>query len=130
MNQLTINDYLPISEIEKKVMMISQNFSRSHIKEVFEQPQKTCLKFLKSIWSDINIENHCKLTNIDFSAITKTADIPIPEAIDAQCLDCLNQSKHKLSSFEQVFLSNYNMAMNDFEDTKIKDSLSDYGRYL
>nr|WP_320026218.1 hypothetical protein [uncultured Acetobacterium sp.] len=130
MNQLTINNYLPMADIEKKVRMISQNFNSSHIKEVFEQPQKTCMKFLKSLWSDVNIENHCNLTNIDFNRISKTADIQIPETIDAQCLGCLNESKHKLSAFEQLFLSNYSLAMNDFEDGKIKESYSDYDRYL
>ncbi|MBU4440422.1 MAG: hypothetical protein KJ779_12705 [Firmicutes bacterium] len=130
MNQLTINDYLPLADLEKKVMMLNQNFNRSHIKEIFEQPQKTCLKFLKSLWSEVDIENHCNLTNIDFNTVTKTADIAIPETIDNQCLGCLNESKHKLSAFEQLFLSNYSLAMNDFEDTKIKESFAKYDRYL
>lgn len=130
MNQLIINDYFPISEIEKKVTKLNQTFDRSHIKQIFEQPQKSCMKFLKSLWSDINIENHCNLTNIDFNVITKTADIQIPETIDAQCSACLNSSKRKLSAFEQLFLSNYNSTMNDFEDGNIKESFADYDRYL
>lgn len=130
MNQLTINDYLPMANIEKKVLILSQNFNSSHLKEIFEQPQKSCMKFLKSLWSDIDIENHCNLTNIDFNRISKIEDIQIPETIDVQCLGCINESKHKLSAFEQLFLSNYSLAMNDFEDTKIKASYSDYDRYL
>lgn len=129
MNQLTINDYLPIANLEKKVMMLNQNFNRSHLKELLEQPQKTCMKFLKSLWSDVNIENHCNLANIDFNTITKTADIAIPDTIDAQCLNCLNESKSKLSAFEQLFLSNYSLALNDFEDTKIKTAYSDYSSF-
>lgn len=130
MNQFNANNCFPLSEIEKKMMMLNQNFNRSHIKDIFQQPQKNCLKFLKSLWSEINIENHCNLTNIDFNAVTKNEDILIPETLDSQCSECLNSSKHKLSAFEQMFLSNYNLTMNDFEDAKIKESFSHYDRYL
>lgn len=122
MNQHIINDYFPLFEIEKKATKLNQTFDRSHIKQIFEQPQKSCLKFLKNLWSDLNLEDHCNLTNIDFDQIMKNEDILIPETIDAQCLSCLNASKHKLSAFEQLSLSNYNLAMNDFEDTQIKES--------
>lgn len=129
MNQFTINDYFKMSAIEKKESKIDEIFNYTQFKQIFEQPQKSCMKFLKNLWSDINIENHCNLATIDFNVITKTADIPVPETIDAQCLECLNSSKHKLTTFEQLFLSNYNLAMNDFEDTKIKDSFPNYDRY-
>lgn len=129
MNQFTINSYLPVSELEKKVLTISQNLNRSHLKEILEQPQKSCMKFLKSLWSDVNLENYCNLTTIDYNTITRTADIAIPETIDTQCQNCLNESKHKLSAFEQLFLSNYSLSLNDFEDTKIKSSFSDYGNF-
>ncbi|MDO9493994.1 hypothetical protein [Acetobacterium sp.] len=130
MNQLTLNNYFTLSDLENAVTKISHNISRTQIKQVFEQPQKTCLKFLKSLWSDVNIENHCDLTNIDFNEVKKSEDILIPETIDNQCQECLNASKHKLSTFEQLFLSNYNLAMNDFEDGKIKESFSSYDHYL
>lgn len=130
MNQLTLNNYFTLSDLENTVTKISQNISRTQIKQVFEQPQKTCLKFLKSLWSSLNIENHCYLTNIDFNQVKKTEDILISETIDEQCQECLNASKHKLSAFEQLFLSNYNLALNDFEDGKIKESYSSYDQYL
>jgi|GEM_PF-1770414 len=130
MNQLTLNNHFTLSDLENTVTKISQNINRTQLKQVFEQPQKTCMKFLKNLWSDINIENHCNLTNIDFNHVQKTADIPIPETIDDQCLECFNSSKRKLSAFEQLFLSNYNLAMNDFEDGKIKGSYSSYDQYL
>ena len=120
MNQLTVNNYFPLTDIETKMVMVEQQFERTHIQKIFKQPQKNCLKFLKSLWSDINIEDHCKLTNIDFNRNMNTDDIHIPETIDAQCSACLNSSKRKLSTFEQLFLSNYNSMMNDFEDTIIK----------
>jgi hypothetical protein len=130
MNQLTLNNYFTLSDLENTVTKISQNLNRSQIKQLFEQPQKTCMKFLKSLWTEVDIENHCKLTNIDFETVTKPADILIPETLDSQCQECLNASKHKLSAFEQLFLSNYNLAMNDFEDGKIKESYSSYDHYL
>lgn len=130
MNQSTSNNYFTLSDLEHTVTKITQNINRNQLKQVFEQPQKTCLKFLKSLWSDVNIENHCNLTNIDFNQLQKAEDILIPETIDDQCLECFNSSKRKLSAFEQLFLSNYNLAMNDFEDGKIKESFSSYDHYL
>ncbi|MEO1816993.1 MAG: hypothetical protein ABGU93_15535 [Acetobacterium sp.] len=130
MNQLTLNNYFSLSDLENTMTKISQNLNRSQIKQLFEQPQKTCMKFLKSLWTEVDIESHCKLTNIDFETVTKPADILIPETLDSQCQECLNASKHKLSAFEQLFLSNYNLAMNDFEDGKIKESYSSYDHYL
>ncbi|MDD3306321.1 MAG: hypothetical protein PHO29_04375 [Acetobacterium sp.] len=130
MNQLTLKNYLSRSDLEKTLTRVSQNINRTQIKQIFEQPQKNCLKFLKSLWSDVNIENHCNLTTIDFNQVVKTADIMIPDTIDAQCQECLNTSKHKLSAFEQLFLSNYNLIMNDFDDGKIKESYASYDRYL
>ncbi|WP_303870348.1 hypothetical protein [Acetobacterium wieringae] len=129
MNQLILNNYFTLSDLEKTMTKITQHISPSQFKHVFEQPQKTCLKFLKSIWSDIDIENHCKLTSIDFNQVRNTADIELPETHDEQCQECLNTSKHKLSAYEQLFLSNYNLAMNDFEDSKIKESFSSYDHY-
>lgn len=130
MNPLTLNNYFALSDLENTVTKISHQINPTQIKQLFEQPQKSCLKFLKSLWSDVNIENHCKMTNIDFDQVTRPADILIPETIDSQCQECLNTSKHKLSAFEQLFLSNYNLAMNDFEDGKIKESFSSYDHYL
>lgn len=130
MNQLTLNNYYTLSDLENTVTKISQNLNHSQIKQLFEQPQKTCIKFLKSLWTEVDIESHCNLTDIDFETVTKPADILIPETLDSQCQECLNASKHKLSAFEQLFLSNYNLAMNDFEDGKIKESYSSYDHYL
>ncbi|PKM48728.1 MAG: hypothetical protein CVV01_02010 [Firmicutes bacterium HGW-Firmicutes-6] len=130
MNQLTLNNYFTLSDLENTVTKISQHLNHLQIKQLFEQPQKTCMKFLKSLWTEVDIESHCKLTNIDFETVTKPADILIPETLDRQCQECLNASKHKLSAFEQLFLSNYNLAMNDFEDGKIKESYSSYDQFL
>lgn len=130
MNQLTENNYLSHSDLKNTLTRVNHNINRAQIKQVFEQPQKACLKFLKSLWSDVNIENHCNLTAIDFNQVVKTADILIPDVIDAQCQECLNISKHKLSAFEELFLSNYNLIMNDFDDGKIKESYASYDRYL
>lgn len=130
MNQLTLSNFFPLSDLEKTVTKLNQNINRTQIKQLFEQPQKSCLKFLKSLWTEVDIESHCKMTNIDFETVTKPADILIPETIDSQCQECLKASKHKLSAFEQLFLSNYNLAMNDFEDGKIKESYSSYDQYL
>ena len=129
MNQSTLNNYFTLSDLENTVTKISHTINRAQIKQLFEQPQKSCLKFLKSLWTEVDIESHCKLTNIDFNTITKPADILIPETIDSQCQECLKASKHKLSAFEQLFLSNYNLAMNDFEDGKIKESYSSYDHF-
>lgn len=130
MNQLTLSNFFPLSDLEKTVTKLNQNINRTQIKQLFEQPQKSCLKFLKSLWTEVDIESHCKMTNIDFETVTKPADILIPETIDSQCQECLKASKHKLSAFEQLFLSNYNLALNDFEDGKIKESYSSYDQYL
>lgn len=130
MNQLTLNNYFSLSDLENTVTKISQHINHSQIKQLFEQPQKSCLKFLKSLWTDVDIESHCKLTNIDFDQVSKPTDIQIPEIIDPQCQECLNASKHKLSAVEKLFLSNYNLAMNDFEDDKIKGSYSSNQQYL
>lgn len=130
MNQLTLSNFFPLSDLEKTVTKLNQNINRTQIKQLFEQPQKSCLKFLKSLWTEVDIESHCKMTNIDFESVKRTEDILIPETIDSQCQECLKASKHKLSAFEQLFLSNYNLAMNDFEDGKIKESYSSYDQYL
>ncbi|URN85679.1 hypothetical protein [Acetobacterium wieringae] len=130
MNQLTLNNTFTLSDLEKTMTKVAQYINPAQLKYVFEQPQKTCLKFLKSIWSDINIENHCNLTSIDFSQVHKSADIEIPETLDKQCRVCLNTSKNKLSTYEQLFLSNYNLAMNDFADDTIKGTYSGYNHYL
>lgn len=129
MNQLTINNYFSRSDLKNTMTKISQTVNHAQIKQIFEQPQKSCLKFLKGLWSDVNIEDHCKLTSIDFNQINKTEDVLIPETIDAQCQECLNTSKHKLSAYEHLFLSNYNLAMNDFEDGKIKETYSSYDHF-
>ncbi|MDK2940914.1 MAG: hypothetical protein PWP56_427 [Acetobacterium sp.] len=126
MNQLISNNLFSLSELEKKVI----NLNHSQIKQLFEQPQKTCMKFLKSLWTEVDIESHCKLTTIDFDTVKRTEDILIPETNDAQCHECLKASKHKLSAFEQLSLFNYNLAMNDFGDGKIKESFSSYDHYL
>ncbi|WP_373483868.1 hypothetical protein [Acetobacterium sp.] len=130
MNQFTLNNYFSLSDLEKTVTKLSQDISRSQLKQVFKQPQKTCLKFLKSLWTEVDIESHCRMTTIDFNQVNKSEDILIPETLDSQCQECLKASKHKLSAFEQLFLSNYNLAMNDFEDGKIKESFSSYDHYF
>ena len=129
MNHFTSNHYLPLSQLERKVIQFSQTVNHTQLKQIFEQPQKSCLKFLKGLWSDVNIEDHCKLASIDFNQVNKTEDILIPETIDAQCQECLKTSKHKLSTYEHLFLSNYNLTMNDFEDGKIKESYSSYDHF-
>lgn len=130
MNQLTLNNRFTLSDLENTVTKLGHTINRTQIKQLFEQPQKSCLKFLKSLWTEVDIESHCKLTNIDFETVTRPADILIPETLDSQCQDCLNASKHKLSAFEQLFLSNYNLTLNDFEDGKIKESYSGFDHYL
>lgn len=130
MNQLTINTYLPMSVLEKKVLLICQKFSRLHIKKIFEQPSKNCLKFLKKRQSDVNIKNDSNLIDKDFNVVSNTASSVIPEAIDTPHLGFLNENKHKLSAVEQLFLSNYNLVMNDFGETNIKGIFSDYNHYL
>ncbi len=130
MNQYTLNNAFTLSDLEKTMTKITQYINPAQLKYLFEQPQKSCLKYLKSLWSEINIENHCNLTSIDFSQVHKTADIEIPETLDNQCRECLNTSKNKLSAYEQLFLSNYNLAMNDFADDTIKGTYSSYDHYL
>ncbi|KNZ40826.1 hypothetical protein [Acetobacterium bakii] len=130
MNQYTINDCYPMLAIGKKIIMLSQKLTCLQFKAIFEQSQKTSLNFFKKLWSDINIKNHVYATNMDFNPITKTKDKEIPETIDTQGFGSLDESMHKLSAFEELFLSNYSLAMNDFGDTKIKESYSDFARYL
>ncbi len=128
MNALTLNNNLPLSMIEKKILLICQNFSRLRIKALFAQPSKSGLKFFKKRQS--NIKNDRNLMANDFNALSNPASNMIPETIDQSHSGFLNERKHKLSAVEQLLLSNYNLAMNDFGETNIKGVFSDYNRYL
>lgn len=102
---------------EEKMHLIKKKFSPGQISELFDRPQKQCLKYLKSLWSVSDIENYCGLARINLETVHQTPTLAVPEDLDVQCSQCVTR---QMSTLEKLMIAYYDSAMNQFEDSIIK----------